>query len=219
MEIALPIILAFAATALSALLLASVADKTQPPKETAGSERGSCAIYLGVALICNAAGALFMRLFYGNGWQEILRVLLAQAVLWACAWVDIKSRIIPNKILLLGVLLRCVHIALGSLLTPAETRYTLMSSAVAAVALFVASMLCRLVSSDSIGFGDVKLLAFMGFCMQNDRVWGAIFLTAVVAFLYSLFLLVFRKATRKTEMPFAPLLLVGTVAASIITTV
>lgn len=222
MQIAFPIIMAFFATGLSGLLIRLVTDKCeslQENQEISGKEHKHCTVYLIVALTLNIAVALFMKLFYNDSWQEIVRVLLVISVLWACAWVDVKSRIIPNKILLIGLLIRCVLIAVESLLSPGEVRYILLSSIVAAIALFIGSFLCRLVSHDSIGFGDVKLLAFMGFCLQNDRIWGVIFLSAIVAFVYSLYLVLCKKANRKTEIPFAPLLLAGTIAASIITTV
>ncbi len=222
MQIVLPIIMAFVATGLSGLLMTSVVEQNVPlerEQENTGKERRQCSVYLSIALFLNIAVALFMKLFYGDGWQAMSRVLLVISVLWACAWVDIKSRIIPNKILLIGLLIRCVLIAVESLHSPGEVRYILLSSIVAAVALFIGSILCRLVSRDSIGFGDVKLLSFMGFCMQNDRIWGAVFLSAIISFVYSLYLMVCKKANRKTEIPFAPLLLAGTIAASIITTV
>lgn len=222
MGIAFPIIMAFVATGLSGLLIRLVTDKfesLQENQEISGKEHKQCTVYLVVALTLNISVALFMKLFYDDRWQEIVRVLLVISVLWACAWVDVKSRIIPNKILLVGLLIRCVLIAVETLLSPSEVGYIFLSSIVAAIALFIGSFLCRLVSRDSIGFGDVKLLAFMGFCLQNDRIWGAIFLSAFVAFVYSLYLVLFKKANRKTEIPFAPLLLAGTIAASIITTV
>lgn len=222
MQIAFPIIMAFVATGLSGLLIRLITDKIealQENKENTGKDYKQYTIYLTIALILNGTVAMFMKLFYGDSWQEIARVLLVISVLWACAWVDVKSRIIPNKILLIGLLIRCALIAGESILSPGEVKYILLSSIVAAIALFIGSFLCRLVSHDSIGFGDVKLLAFMGFCLQNDRIWGAIFLSAIVAFVYSLYLVLCKKANRKTEIPFAPLLLVGTIAASIITTV
>ena len=219
-QIALPIIMAFVATGLSALLMTAVATGSlKEEQENTGKERSPYAVYLCVALILNVAVALFMKLYYGDSLREMSRVLLVISVLWACAWVDIKSRIIPNKILLIGLLIRCVLIAVESLLSPGEVRYILLSSTVAAIALFTGSILCRLISHDAIGFGDVKLLTFMGFCMQNDRIWGAMLLSAVISFVYSLYLVVCKKANRKTEIPFAPLLLAGTIAASILTTV
>lgn len=222
MHIAFPIIMAFVVTGLSGLLMILVSDKinsSETKRENTDKERRQSFVYFVIALTLNIAVALFMKLFYDDSWQEIARVLLVISVLWACAWVDAKSRIIPNEILLIGLLIRCVLIAVESFLSPSEVRYILLSSIVAAIALFIGSILCRLVSHDSIGFGDVKLLAFMGFGLQNDRIWGAIFLSAIVAFVYSLYLVLCKKANRKTEIPFAPLLLVGTIAASIITTV
>ena len=222
MLIALPIMIACIATGLSGFLITLFTDKIdslEQKESNAGTDRRHCSVYLCIALIFNIAVALFMKLFYGNDWQDLARVLLVISVLWACAWIDVKCKLIPNKILLVGLLIRLALIALECLVSPGEVRYILMSSVIAAIALFIGSILCRLVSKDAIGFGDVKLLAFMGFCLQNDRIWGAVFFSSIIAFVYSLYLVLCKHANRKTEIPFAPLLLAGTIAASIFTTV
>lgn len=166
-----------------------------------------------------AALAAFMCLFYGDDPASILPVTLLCAVLWACARCDRKMHLIPNSVLLWAVVLRALLLASEVFFSPAELPYDLIRSAIAAAALFVVGMLCRLAAKGSIGFGDIKLLAVMGFYLETDRIWGSVFFTMLCSFLYSLFLLVTKRGTTKSAIAFAPLLLAGTVLASFLTSV
>ena len=176
-------------------------------------------IYFLVLILVNIAAACFMRAMYQDTVLVIANTLALLAVLWACAWIDKKSFRIPNRILLLGLGMRLIFIAIEIIITPSEFRFVLLTSAIAAGVLLVTSLLCRLISPNAIGFGDVKLLALMGFFLRTDRILGAMIFSMLCAFLYSLYLVAFKKATRKTELAFAPLLLVGTLLAVFLTTV
>lgn len=176
-------------------------------------------VYCIAALLCNCGVAAFMQLFYHSSILEITQVLLTLCALWSCAWIDGKMFLIPNKILLAVGAMGAVVLGLQCLLDQEFARFYLISSATAAVALLIATLLCRLVSRNALGMGDVKLVMLMGFLLRHDRVWPCIFVSMICSFFYSLFLLIVKKADKKTEIPFAPILLVGTLVASIITTV
>ena len=175
--------------------------------------------YFLVLILVNIAAACFMRAMYHDTILVIANTLAMLAVLWASAWIDGKSFRIPNKILIAGLGMRVLLIAIETILAPSEFRYILLGSVIAAVALLLVSLLCRLMSPNAIGFGDVKLLALMGFFLKTDRIMGAMIFSMLCAFFYSLYLVAFKKATRKTELAFAPILLIGTLLAVFLTTV
>ncbi len=175
--------------------------------------------FLGLMFPVNIALALFMGLYYRDGFLNILNTLCLCAVLWPCAWCDAKVFLIPNRILLVGTLAKCGLLAVEALSNIAMLPAVVLGSVVSAGILLVVCLLCRLLSPNSIGFGDVKLLMLMGFFLGTDRIWGAMILSMAVTFVYALGLLLFGKATGKTEMPFAPLLLAGTVLAGFLTSV
>lgn len=190
--------------------------------ETASDLRGigKCEkLFMLLLLVVNLAVAMFMRLFYGDSVLDIVNMVALLSVMWPCAWIDRKSFLIPNRLLIFGLAIRVLLIAVSVFTAPAEFVHLLLGSVVAAVALLLVSLLCRLISPGSIGFGDVKLLMLMGVFLGTDRIWGAILFSMITAFFYSLFLILTKRATRKTEIPFAPLLLAGTILASVFTTV
>jgi len=172
-------------------------------------------IYIAAMFAVNIGIACYMNGAKNESILSIANMLAMLSVLWACAWSDAKAFIIPNRILIMGVVMRAFIFALESLNTPENLRYVLLSSCVAATALLIVSILCRLISSNAIGFGDVKLLALMGLFLKTDGIWDTMLCSMVASFLFSLYLVIFKKANRQTEIPFAPLLLAGTVISII----
>ena len=174
-------------------------------------------IYLALVCLACAATSVFLIWFYQ---QDISYVVLTSAtisILWACSWYDRKYHLIPNRILIFALVIRAGILAVQIADNAGDSIYILLSSAIAAIALMLASVLCRLLSPESIGFGDVKLLCVMGLFLCANHVWSPIFVTLLVLFFYGIYLLIFKKANRKTELPLAPFLLVGTIIAAFLT--
>lgn len=161
--------------------------------------------------------ALFLPTYYGLGTVDLLRTLLACAILWTCTWTDMRAYLIPNRVLAVGGVFAVAVLLLEIVLTPGQALYLFVRTAVAAVALLAAAGLCRLVSPRSVGMGDVKLLAMMGLCLGMDLVWSALFFSFVALFCVCVVLLITRRAKRTDSIPFAPFLLAGTVLAAFLT--
>ena len=98
-----------------------------------------------------------------------------------------------------------------------DRKYHLIPNRILVFALILASILCRLLSPGSVGAGDVKLLGVMGLYLGVNHVWSPVFVTLIVLFCTGVYLLVFKKADRKSEIPLAPFLLIGTVIAAFLT--
>lgn len=72
-------------------------------------------------------------------------------------------------------------------------------------------LICYVIARGGIGAGDVKLLAVLGYWMGVGAVFTVIFLTVLLAAVYSGAGLLLRKVRLKQEMPFAPFVLAGTI--------
>ncbi len=142
----------------------------------------------------------------------VLKMLCLCTVLWVCAWTDCKAYLIFNQVLLFGLAVFLVLFALQCVLAPENIRYAAIEAGIAAGGVFTAGLLCRMVMPGSVGFGDLKLLFFMGLYL-GMHIWNAIFYTLLASFAVSVYLLVTKRATRKTALPFAPFLLAGTLSA------
>ena len=60
------------------------------------------------------------------------------------------------------------------------------------------------------GMGDVKLALFMGLFLGYPKIIIAFYVAFVVGAIYGLILIVFKKAKKKSQVPFGPFLILGT---------
>lgn len=144
------------------------------------------------------------------------KLLILAAFLLPIAAIDLKVQKIPNKFLLVAVVVRVILLILEFLESSSNAWLTLKSAVVAAIVLFVFFVLILLVFKNSIGMGDVKLFAVIGL---YQGIWGSInsiFFSLVASFFLSIMLLIFRKKTRKDTISFGPCAFIGTVIAIVL---
>ena len=174
-------------------------------------------IYLALVCLTCMTTSAFLLWFYQQDLSYVVLTSAMISVLWACSWYDWKYHLIPNRILVYALILRGVILAVQIATIPGDVIYILLSSVIAAFALIIATLLCRLLSPGSVGFGDVKLLGVMGLFLGINHVWSPVFITLIVMFFVGLYLLIFKKADRKSEIPLAPFMLIGTIIAAFLT--
>ncbi len=173
--------------------------------------------YFSLVCITGIAVSVFGVWYYQQNLHYVVLTTAIISILWACSWYDKQYQLIPNRVLLYALILRVMIFAVQIAINPAEFKYFLLSSVIASMALMAAAMLCRLLSPNSVGYGDVKLLGVLGLYMGVNHVWSPIFMTLILLFIAGVYLLLFKKADRKTEIPLAPFLLAGTIAAAFLT--
>ena len=164
--------------------------------------------------ISNVVVALFLEIVYAADTLVVLRIVFLCTVLYVCAWTDCRAYLIPNKILLAALLFYIGLFIIEAFLKPWNVSYAAVGAGVSAAALLLAGLLCRLFVPGSVGFGDLKLFVVLGLYLGADCTWNAVFYTLLTSFTVSVFLLVTKRASRKSVMPFAPFLLFGTLLAA-----
>ena len=173
--------------------------------------------YLLLVIVSGIAVSVFLVWFYQQDLHYVILTTAIISVLWACGWYDLKYHLIPNRIIIFALILRAIIFILQIAFTPGEFKAILLSSGIAALALMTGAILCRFLSPNSVGYGDVKLLGIMGLYLGANHIWSPLFMTLILLFFTGVILLILKKADRKTEIPFAPFLLAGTVIAAILT--
>jgi leader peptidase (prepilin peptidase)/N-methyltransferase len=68
-----------------------------------------------------------------------------------------------------------------------------------------------LVSKRQVGGGDLALMTVTGFFTGVNAFFSILFVSIVLTGMYSLLLIFVKKGNRKTEIPFAPFILLATV--------
>ena len=161
----------------------------------------------------NVLAAVVLTAVYAAGMYSVIQMLFLCTVLWVCAWTDCRAYLIFNRILLFGLLVYLALFALQGILAPGQMRDTAIGAGISAAGLFAAGFLCRIVMPGSVGAGDLKLMIVLGLYLGMEHTWNAVFYTLLSAFFVSVWLLATKRASGKSVLPFAPFLLIGTLAA------
>jgi len=130
---------------------------------------------------------------------------------------DIKSRQIPNKLILcmLGTWILIICIILISDIN--KVIATLIDSG---FGLFLGGgifILVYLISRKGLGGGDVKFMAAAGLYLGLSSTVSSIFYGTILAALTGIVLILLKKITRKDKMPLAPFLLIGIIITTFLT--
>ncbi len=141
---------------------------------------------------------------FGEQWSLLVAWAFIAALI-AVAFIDYDHMIIPNKIVLPGTVL---GLAASVALDPQAWWVYLVSSAGAALFIFTLAM----VWPGGMGPGDIKMALFMGSVLGTSVIVG-LFLGFLSGSLVSVYLMVVKKASRKTKVPFGPFLAFGAIVA------
>lgn len=147
------------------------------------------------------------------GWYPA--ALLPTLLYWAAigialTLIDLDHHRLPNAIVLPSYIVTAVLLALASVLTGDYGR--LLTAAIGCAALFALYWILAVAYPGGMGFGDVKLAGALGMLL-GWLGWAPLIVGAFSAFLLGGLvggiLMVGRRATRKSRIPFGPFMLVG----------
>ncbi len=117
---------------------------------------------------------------------------------------DLKKMIIPNKILIIGAVIGIAF----AVLSPS---WTWIIGALIGGGLF---LVIYLVMPGMLGEGDIKLATLIGLYLGWPNIVPVILVSIMAGAVICLFLVLIRKATMQSKVPFAPFLGIGAVATT-----
>ncbi len=141
---------------------------------------------------------------FGVDWPLLVAWAFIAAMV-AVAFIDYDHMVIPNKIVLPGAL---IGLAASVALNPQRWWVYVASSAGAAAFMFALAMIWP----GGMGPGDIKMALFMG-AVLGASVLVALFAAFLFGSLFGLYLMLVKKRSRKTRIPFGPYLAAGSVLA------
>lgn len=170
--------------------------------------------YLAISLVITATLLLVYK--DNSVWHDIKRVCLI-SILGPVAYVDYKEYIIPNKYIVFGLISWVIISISEFMFNGVDTIHIITSELVAAIAVFVATLLCKICIKNSIGAGDVKLFLVVGLLLGLEGIWGAMFLALIVAFVQACYLLIRKKKSKKDCIAFGPAMTIGVLLSVFLT--
>lgn len=128
--------------------------------------------------------------------------------------IDLRHKILPNRIVLPSIAVGIAALGVAAALGPGvEPWLRALEAAAASFAVFLALVI---VSPRGMGMGDVKLAALLGLALGYIG-WRTVYAGFLVAFvggaLGGILLILLRRAGLRSEVPFGPYLALGTVVA------
>lgn len=174
-------------------------------------EAGTGIAFAGVALWAWTGGVTAGRPTEGApGILVLVGFLYLAAVTVALGLIDLDTRRLPDAIVLPSYLVGAALFTLAAILSGDYS--ALLRAGAGMAVLWTAYLLMALAYPGGMGFGDVKLAGLLGLFLGWVG-WGPLLVGAFAAFLlgglFSVGLLVARKANRKSGIPFGPWMLAG----------
>ena len=172
-------------------------------------EAGTGAFFALVALWFWPTGTVNVTITIASGIVLVALLYLA-AVSVVLGLIDIDTHTLPNRIVLPSFLIGLVLLSAATLVN--SDYPALLRAGIGSVTLFLAYGVLAFAYPGGMGFGDVKLAAvlglYLGYLGWSQLVVGA-FAAFLIGGLFGLALMAFRRANRKTSIPFGPWMLTG----------
>lgn len=145
-------------------------------------------------------------------WITWLKISFLFVLLIMCSYIDLKKRIIPNKILIIVLPVKLVISFIEFFVLP-ETflsmiLLSLIGAALGTGLLFVVSLIAK----GGLGMGDVKLFGAIGLMIGFYGMYNTLFYAAAFITLFVIGGLVLKKMNRKSHIPFGPFVFAGYMA-------
>ena len=154
-----------------------------------------------VLAVCCVIGAYAVMLHeYG---ENAIKLIVIGSYLSSVTVNDMKRREIPD---LTTIVFSLLFIAVTWWF---DGPSGLLAGAIGAVVPAVLLLVAMLIKKNSVGLGDIKMVAACGLICGFPGVFFVMFRAALAILVYSLIMLIFKKLKLKSELPFAPFLLFG----------
>lgn len=140
--------------------------------------------------------------------QDLIYALML-LVLIVIAVIDSKQKIINQKLLYLLLIGSIPSIYINN-------NINAFGAISAAILIFVMLGIVHYISRNALGFGDVKLCSCIAPYLGIEKAFSMLFIAMIACGLAALILLCVNKSNKYRELPFAPFVAIGTIAALIL---
>lgn len=162
------------------------------------------------AEFCIACGVDFLLLYkeiYSP--VEIINFYVPFLILQTLVLIDLKIQIIPNRLLIIGGIIK-VLLLIWELIFSKETIFLSFIRSVAGLLICLIGMLAIcFISKHGIGYGDVKLFAYLGFVLGPLDTYYILFYAVLLAAVYAVYAVLVKKEKRTTKISFGPFTYLG----------
>ena len=157
-----------------------------------------------LAFLLTEVVSCFLFYRYDYHWTKILRYL-------CLAVIDHEKSIVPNKLLVAMLVIRAVLLVIEVAVYPVYWKEKMISAVGGMLVGLILFLLAYVLSRKSIGLGDVKLAAVLGWYLGLSLIWWDLVAGLLLAGIYSVVQLARKKLSMKDSIPLVPFLATGTI--------
>ncbi|WP_341877404.1 prepilin peptidase [Defluviitalea saccharophila] len=150
---------------------------------------------------------LFLFLKFGLGYSFIFYALFSSLLL-VIAMIDFKTGIIPNKLIIFGIILGSIYLMMNWIIN--RSFLIIKDGILGFLAGALIILVIILISRGGMGAGDMKLMGVIGLFLGLKGVVLSLFLGILVGGIIGAVLLMTKIKDRKSAIPFGPFLALGT---------
>ena len=160
--------------------------------------------YRRIYILLNIALSFYGLYIYGLS-LTLIEFMLLISYLIAMAATDMRSRQVPDDA---TIFYGCLFIIIKIITFDIQI---IINSLIAAVAGIVLPVAAYFIKNDSIGLGDIKLIACMGLTVGFPGIIYILAKSFFIGGIYAAVMLLRKKVTKDTELPMVPFILLGAV--------
>lgn len=162
-------------------------------------------------------GSSFLIVNNVSNIPNLVKLLLLMGILAAAAIIDLKKTIIPNFLIIFGLIVRVLIYVIELLFYNNIFVPQLISDVIGFAIGFGILFIASVVSKGALGFGDVKLFGLIGLMSGAICTYSTLVFCLLLSTIASIGLMIAKKKNRKDSIPFGPFVFVGYIIAIILT--
>lgn len=168
-------------------------------------------IIIAVMSLCAVTAFCIDRFIYSADLLMALRWQLAVMLMIPIAVIDFKEKIIPNKILLIGLIFTVCLICVQVVSQPEYLLNIVGTSLIGALMSGGIFLIASLIVKGGIGAGDIKLFFVLGLLLAFEGIFNVLLYSMILSAVFGILLLILKKKKYKDTLPLAPFALAGVI--------
>lgn len=188
----------------------------KPCEEEITPYRGKSLILL--AIICFVlALATQISLYMNTSVVNFIKLFGLFVIVFSAGVIDSKRRIIPNLLIVIGLILRAGIYIYEIFFAAGEIKSIVINDLIGFAIGFVFLALVSLISKGALGFGDAKLFGVIGLTSGSFCTYSTLLVSLVISTVISIINIARKKMGRKDSFPFGPCITAGYIIAVLLT--
>lgn len=143
---------------------------------------------------------------------EKINFFITFTLLQVIALIDLKMKIISNFLIIIGCGMKIVLLIAELIFCPETILFSFLRAILGLGVYLLAMLTLSFISKHGIGYGDVKLFAYLGLSLGVSDTYYILFYAALFASVYAAYAVLIKKESKSTKIPFGPFAYLGFIA-------